>query len=188
MTLKLMLGEKVGGNYDSVQSFKMVDGLLDQTQGGDKADWWLQTPMPRYRDRACWFELRIGYLVGADRRGTAPDVLEIGVKLGNSAFGLIHFLAGHAEAVRHTGPNTVLSTGDQRTDVYRTLLALQAGLDRFKHDAIRQVNYDQAKDKFTIAGSHSSFIVLTRSAPGDKYGITTIYNTQRAADGTQIYP
>ena len=79
--------------------------------------------------------------------------IDIGVKLGNAAFGLIHLLAGHAAAVRNVGPYAVASTGDQRDDVYRTLVSLQSGMQRFDQASIKRINYDPASDKFLIKGT-----------------------------------
>jgi hypothetical protein len=187
LTIKIMLGQNTGGTWDSQQSFKMVDGMLDTSQGGDKKDWWLNTPMPRYPDRALWHRIDLQGLVGPGRLGGAPASIDIGVKLGNAAFGVIHLLAGHAAAVRNTGPYTVVSTGDSRDDVYRTLLSLQSGMQRFDNASIKQINYDAVTDKFLIKGTHSGLIAVTRSAGAPRYAATTVYNTSSPAFGNKIY-
>jgi hypothetical protein len=187
MTIKVMLGVKMGGNWSSVQEFKLADGLLDRTQPGAKEDWWLNAPLSPGGDKALWHSFKMDALVSAHNLGTLPPTLEIGVKLGNAAFGLIHLLAGHASSVRNVGPYKVESSGDRSDDVYRTLLALQSGMQRFKTESIREMYHDPIKDKLLIKGSDSGLIVVTRK-PGDpRYAITTVYNTQSPVFGNKIY-
>lgn len=188
MTIKVMCGENRGGNYDSVYSFKMADGLLDTGQNGDKKDWWLKAPISRNPDKTLWHSFDLKSLVGQENLGSLPAEIEIGVKLGNGAFGLIHLLAGHATAVRNVGPYAVAMSDDRRDNVYRELLSLQSGLERFRTASIREINYDAVNNKLLLTGSHSGLIVITRTAGSPRYSITTIYNTQSATFGNRIYP
>lgn len=187
MTIVLNLGQNRGGAYDSTQSFKMADGLLDTAQGGNKENWWLNAPMHTGGDKAVWHSFNLQALLGPAGLGTLPASLDIGVKLGNAAFGMIHLLAGHAASVRNVGPHKVFSTGDQRDDVYRTLLSLQSGMKRFETDQINQMFFDATADKLLIRGSHSGLIVVTRRPGSPRFAITTVYNTGAPTFGTKIY-
>lgn len=185
--IELKLGEYTGGAWSSQQTFKMVDGLLDTSQGGSQEDWWLRTPTPRHADREVWHTIDLKSLVGATALGSMPPTIEIGVKLGNARFGLIHLLAGHAQAVRNVGPFTTATTDDRRDDVYRTVLCLQAGMGRFAEDAIKLITYDATADKFLVKGSHSGLIVVTRTNGSARYAITTIYNANTQPFGNVVY-
>jgi hypothetical protein len=187
MTIKLMLGYCTAGNWGSVKHFKVVDGLLNTSQGGAKEDWWLNAPLTVSADKALWHSFNLGALIGAHNLGTLPATIEIGVKLGNAAFGLIHLLAGHDKAVRNVGPYTVASLGEANDDVYRTMLSLQSGMRRFDNLTIAEIHHDPAKDKLLIKGTESGFIVVTRTAGSPRYAITTVYNTQSPTFGNKIY-
>lgn len=188
MTIKVMCGENRGGNYDSAYTFKLVDGLLDTAQDGEKKDWWLNAPFNTTTDKALWHSFDLKLLIGEANLGALPPTIEIGVKLGNSAFGLIHLLAGHATAVRNVGPYVIGTSGDRRDDVYRELLSLQSGLRRFSRTSIEEIYYDEGNNKLLIKGSHSGLIVVTRTEGSPRYSITTIYNTQLGRFGNRIYP
>lgn len=188
MTVLLKLGQPRGGNYDSRQEFKLADGLLDTSQSGNEENWWLNAPMTTGTDKAVWYEVDLSRLLGAAKPAALPATLQIGVKLGNAAFGMIHLLAGHAKSVRNVGPHTVFTTGDRRDDIYRTLLSLQSGMERFKTESITQINYDAANDKLLINGANHGRIVVARRPGSPRFAITTIYNTSGPAFGNKIYP
>lgn len=189
MTIKIMLGELRGGNYDSVQIFKMADGLLDTAQAGNKEDWWLNAPAKVATERACWHEIDLAVLLGAGKPAGLPPKLEIGVKLGNAAYGLIHLLAGHAKSVRNVGPYSIQieKDDDPKDNIYHTLLSLQTGMKRFATNDITQIYHDAAKDKLLIKGKYSGLIVVTRMAGDPRFAITTLYNTSSPTFGNKIY-
>lgn len=184
--IEIKLGQETGGSYDSVQKFAMADGLLDTPQNSEKENWWLSAPLKRYASRQTWHEIDLRNLIGRSKPAGLPDTLQIGVKLGNAAFGLIHLLAGHASSVRASGPYKVLSTGGG-DDVYRTMLLLQAGMERFKFDSILKITYDATLDKMLLKGSHSGLIVLQRIGNGPRFGITTMFNAGTTINGNVIY-
>lgn len=189
MTIRIMCGEQIGGNYRSDHTFKLAYSLLDTPQGGDKKDWWLNAPSKRTGAHGTvWHSFDLRSLIGQENLGTLPAVVEIGVKLGNGAFGLIHLLAGHAAAVRNVGPYTISTPDDRRDDVYRELLSLQSGLQRFETRSISEIYHDDSTNKVLIKGSHSGLIVVTRTEGSPRYSITTVYNTQSHPFGNRIYP
>jgi hypothetical protein len=186
MTIRIMCGPKGGGNYVSDYTFKLADGLL-AAQNGDKKDWWLNAPFSAKADKAVWYSLDLKSLIGEAKLGGLPAVIEIGVKLGNGAFGLIHLLAGHAGAVRNIGSYKIDVPADKRDDVYRTLLSLQLGLQRFSTTSISEIYYEETSKKLLIKGSHSGFVVITRTDGSPRYSITTLYNTESSLFGNKIY-
>jgi hypothetical protein len=193
MTVDLKLGEYVGGSYSSEQKFKMIDGLLDIKQGGEKQNWWLKSPTPPFRDAPdVWHRIRLRDLVDVAALNKPPEVMDMGVKLGNAAFGMIHFLAGHAASLKKIGEFTVMKGEQLAQDdqLYVTMLSVQSGMGRFETNAIQQINYDAVNDKFLIAGSNSGLIVLQGDHQGGRYSVTTTYNTSAGIKsfGDKIYP
>ncbi len=182
----LKLGEERGGQYDATLMFKMADGLIDTGQGGDKEDWLVKPPFHSPATNV-WHRINLGYLVNDDKLDDLPKTLDIGVKLGNSYFGLIHLLAGHSASVRKVGPYSIPAEANPDDSQYVTMLALQAGMQRFDNNAIRQINYDKDKGKLLIRGSHSGLIVVTRNDTGTLWTLTTIYNTSSSVFGKTIY-
>jgi len=185
--IEIMLGHKQGGNWDSVQKFAMADGLLDTTQGGGKEGWWLSAPLKRYAHRAIWHEINLKGLMGVTKPAKLPDTLQIGVKLGNAFFGLIHLLHGHASSVRAIGDIEFAESTERSDDVFRTMLLLQAGMQRFQFDSVQKISFDPTTDKMVIQGSHSGKIVLTRIGDGPRFGITTMFNTGHWDEKDVIY-
>ena len=188
ITIKIMLGVKTGGAWNSVQEFKLIDRLLDTTQPAvSKEDWWLKAPVSPGNDMELWHSFKLDTLVGATNLGTLPATIQIGVQLGNAAWGLIHLLAGHADAVRNIGPYTIEAFGDNKVDVYRTMLSLQSGMRRFDNASITHIYHDPTKNKLLIKGSNAGMIVVTQTNAqingSPLYSITTIYNTQASAFG-----
>ena len=188
MTILLNFGDFIANAWASTKRFRMIDGLLDLAQGGNKRDWWLGTPMPRFPSKLVWHSFSLVNLVGPAGLGGAPAVIDIGVKLGDAAFGLIHLLSGHPDAVLKIGDNPVASSQDiPKDNELRAIVSLQAGMPRFTEDRIRRVNYDPVEDKFLIQGAFSGFIVIRR-LPGDpRYAVTTLYNKAPQSFGTALY-
>ncbi len=184
--IQLHLGKCQAGTWDSSQKFAMSHDLLTVPQAGPEKDWWLSAPDNRYANRATWHEINLRSLCGQSKPAVLPDILEIGVKLGNSYFGLIHLLAGHAASVRATGPYKVDAEGTG-ADSYRTIVLLGAGMQRFKFDSILKITYDPTLDKMLIKGSHSGLIVLQRQGNGARFSITTMFNMGDPISGNVIY-
>lgn len=181
----IKLGHNQGGAYDSCLEFKMADGLLDVGQPDPKCDWLVGPPM-RGATANVWHRIRLIDLLGGGKPASLPDTIDVVVKLGNAAFGLIHLLAGHSQAVRNIGPYTIPAQTDKDDNKYVTLLALQSGMARFENNYIRQINFDDGKRKLLIRGAHNGLIVLTE-VQGSLWSLTTIYNTSAHAFGTTIY-
>ena len=192
ITIKLMLGKKTAGVWDSVQEFKLIDRLLDTNQVAAPADWWLEAPVSPGNHMELWHSFRLDALVGAANLGTLPATIQIGVQLGNAAWGLIHLLAGHATAVRNVGPDyDIQAFGKPQVDVYRTVLLLQSGMRRFDNNSITHIYHDSTKNKLVIKGSNAGIIVVTQKNKvmngSPVYSITTIYNADTAFGGNEIY-
>jgi hypothetical protein len=194
ITIKLMLGKPKAGLWDSVQAFKLSDRLLDTNQvAASPADWWLQAPLKM----ELWHSFSLVTLLGAANLGTLPATIQIGVQLGNAAWGLIHLLAGHSKAVRNVGNNYIDFNlqGDElnhhEVNIYKTMLLLESGMRRFDTNSITHVYHDSTKNKLVIKGDNSGIIVVTQTNKVMNgfpvYSVTTIYNAN-SAFGKQIYP
>jgi hypothetical protein len=194
ITIKLMLGTKTAGVWDSVKEFKLIDRLLNTNNqvAASPADWWLEAPVSPGNHMELWHSFRLDALVGAANLGTLPATIQIGVQLGNAAWGLIHLLAGHATAVRNVGSGyDIKAFGESQVDVYRTVLLLQSGMRRFDNNSITHIYHD-SPDKLVIKGSNAGMIVVTQKNKvmngSPVYSITTIYNTQSSQTlGKKIY-
>jgi len=187
LTILLKFGDFIANAWNSVKKFRMVDGTLNLGQGGQKRDWWLGSPAPRYPNPETWHSFSLVNLVGPGGLGGAPAVIDIGVKLGDAAFGLIHLLAGHSDAVVNIGTDSVATSTLPKDNELRAIVSLQVGLRRFEEDQIKRINYDPIEDKFLLQGQFSGLIVLRR-IPGDpRYAITTIYNNNTRKFGATIY-
>lgn len=187
LTIALKFGDFIANAWGSVKTFRMVDGTLNLGQGGLKQDWWLGSPTPRSANPEIWHSFSLVNLVGPGGLGAAPAVIDIGVKLGNAAFGLIHLLAGHSDSIVNIGTYSTMSSANAKENEFRAIMSLQSGLRRFDQDQIRRVNYDPIEDKFLLQGQFSGLIVLRRM-PGDpRYAITTIFNKNPAVFGATIY-
>lgn len=188
LRININLGQQMGGAWQRQLTFRADVDTLAMAQGPNIANWWLTSPMPNNADHDRWHRFDLRALVGPGNLGGAPAIIDIGVKLGNSVFGLIHLLAEHADSLRNLGDFTVDTSPHQITNSYGTIVAIQSGLQRFDTARIQQVNYDAIQNKLQIRGSDGGFLVIRRS-PGDpRYAITTIYNMNRPAIGQQIYP
>jgi hypothetical protein len=193
ITIKIMRG--VRPFWSSVQEFKLIDRLLDTTQNAvSKEDWWLKAPVSPGNDMELWHSFSLDALIGQARPanlGTLPATIQIGVQLGTSAWGLIHLLAEHAQAVRNVGPYEIQATGNNKVDVYRTMLSLQSGMQRFDNASITHIYHDQANNKLVIKGSNAGKIVVTQKNKvmngSPVYSVTTIYNDDKASGGVEIY-
>ncbi len=194
ITIKLMLGKKTAGVWDSEQEFKLIDRLLNTNQvAASPADWWLEAPVSPGNHMELWHSFRLDTLVGgAANLGTLPATIQIGVQLGNAAWGLIHLLAGHAKAVRNVGKEyDIEAFGENKVDVYRTVLLLQSGMRRFDNNSITHIYHTPAKNKLVIKGSNAGTIVVTQKNKlmngSPVYSVTTIYNADKAFGGNEIY-
>ena len=182
--------DKVAGDYRSQLRFKMADGLIDVSQGGPQSDWWVKAPYRTGPDALVWSAIDTNTLpLNKSGLGTlGGKVIEIGVKLGDARFGLIHLLSGHNKSVRAVGHERIERTGDTRDDVYVTMLSLQAGLKRFSaSNLVRIGSAEPTHNKLQLAGSDTGFVVVTRTGAEDRYAITTVYNTPAPGFGTILY-
>jgi hypothetical protein len=187
LTIVLKFGDFVANSWDSVKRFRMVDGTLNLGQGGNRRDWWLGSPFKANPNIEVWHSFSLINLVGPAGLGGAPGVIDIGVKLGDAVFGLIHLLSGHSDSILKIGTLTVTKADIPKDNELRTIVSLQAGMARFDEASIRRIRYDVTEDKFLIEGAFSGFIVLRRM-PGDpRYAITTMYNKNPKPFGIALY-
>jgi len=190
VTFTLNLGVKTAGQYDATHVFKLADGLLQIGAQNDQENWWINAPMTGAgADKAIWHSLDLASMATRAIPGVVlPAKIEIGVKLGNSRFGLIHLLAGHAKSVRNVGAYSIDTEGIKGVDAYVPMIALQSGMRRFAQEQITRINYDNARNKFLLQGQYSGLIVVTRTPGSPRYAITTLYNTTDTAFGQRVFP
>ena len=187
LTILLQFGDFIANSWTSVKRFRMIDGTLALAQAGQKCDWWLGPPSPRLPNSEVWHSFSLVNLVGPAGLGGAPGVIDIGVKLGNAAFGLVHLLAGHSDSILKIGTHTVATSDIPKDNEWRAIVSLQSGMARFDAAAIKRINYDVAEDKFLIQGDFSGFIVIRRLPGEPRYAVTTLYNKAPKPFGVSLY-
>lgn len=190
VTITLNLGAKTGGQYDATHVFRLADGLLQVGAPTDSENWWINAPFSSAGgDKAVWHSLDLASMATkTDPSFVLPAKIEIGVKLGNARFGLIHLLAGHARSVRNVGAYSIDTEGIKGVEAYVPMIALQSGMRRFAREQITRINFDNAANKFLLQGQYSGLIVVTRTPGSPRYAITTLYNTTDTAFGKRVFP
>lgn len=194
MTILLELGEKIAGQYEATHRFKLADGLLVVGQANDQENWWVNAPYMMGQDKAVWHTIDLNRMMTRPIQGVQlPPRIEIGIKLGNARFGMIHFLSGHARTTRNVGDHGIDMTGFTpkergQMDAFVPLLSLQTGMKRFEQDQITRINFDHLQNKFVVQGQNAGLMVVTRRLGTPRYALTTLYNTSNQAGGTRIFP
>ena len=190
LTITLNLGAKTAGQYAATHIFKLADGLLQTGNENDQENWWINAPMTGAgADKAVWHSLDLSAMATRDIEGIVlPAKIEIGVKLGNARYGLIHLLAGHSKSVRNVGTYSIDTKGIKGVEAYVPMIALQSGMQRFAREQITRINYDSHRNKFLLQGQYSGLIVVTRTPGSPRYALTTHYNTGNTAFGQRVFP
>lgn len=184
---------------------RLHSGLIPNRLG-NPANWLVNPPHQLAGGGAnCWYAFRrtlpVYAHLGVQLSNAAPLPLQIDIamKLGNHAFGLIHLLAGHHDNARTLAsargtmvdgvlmPN-VMNTADTEDDSYRTVMGVQALVAQlFAPGAIQQINLvnDGGVKWLFLGESGGKLALMVVTIVAGIPSVTTIYLTKsRVLDGT----